>query len=66
MSEDPKVVYRPRPDTTPEDEISALAAAYRLILRTHAAREKGVRHDTQEGDLMEENNAQTAKRIISG
>jgi hypothetical protein len=30
------VVYEPRPDATPEAELSALAAVYRFILDSHA------------------------------
>lgn len=36
------IVYRPRPDATPEGEIAALAAAYSLILDCHA-KKKGTR-----------------------
>ena len=34
----PRIVYRARPDATPEAEISALIAAYRFVLERHAAR----------------------------
>jgi hypothetical protein len=33
------VVYEPRPDTTPEAELSALANVYRFILDCHAKKE---------------------------
>lgn len=32
----PRISYSPRPDATPEDEINALAACYRIILDSHA------------------------------
>jgi hypothetical protein len=37
---DVPVTYVPRPDATPKDELSALAAAYRFVLDCHA--KKGV------------------------
>ena len=30
------IVYRQRPDTTPETEVATLAAVYRLLLDQHA------------------------------
>ena len=33
---EPKIVYPPRHDTTPETELNALAAVYRFILDCHA------------------------------
>jgi hypothetical protein len=33
---EPAVTYSPRPDTTPEGELDALAAVYRFILDCHA------------------------------
>jgi hypothetical protein len=41
----PSVVYSPRPDATPERELSALAAAYKFILDRRT--EKGA---TRPGD----------------
>ena len=38
---DPRVSYTPREDATPEDEITALAAIYRLVLNCHDERKKG-------------------------
>ncbi len=35
----PTVSYIPRPDATPEAELSALASAYRFILDCHAKKE---------------------------
>jgi hypothetical protein len=37
---DAPVTYVPRPDATPKDELSALAAVYRFLLDCHA--KKGV------------------------
>jgi hypothetical protein len=39
-----RVVYRVRPDATPEAELKALAAVYRFILDCHA-RKEAVRPD---------------------
>jgi hypothetical protein len=33
---DPRIVYAPRPDVTPEGELNALATVYRFILDCHA------------------------------
>ena len=47
----PEVIYRPRPNATPETEISALAACYRFILDCHAKKEgarPGAPDDTKE------------------
>ena len=33
----PRISYTPRPDTTPEGELNALAAVYRLILDSKKA-----------------------------
>jgi hypothetical protein len=35
MSDAPRIVYSPRPDATPEAEISALAAVYSYLINTH-------------------------------
>jgi hypothetical protein len=35
MSSPVRIVYTPRPDTSPELEAAALAAVYRYILRCH-------------------------------
>lgn len=32
MSDGPRIVYAPRPDTTPEAELNVLASVYRFIL----------------------------------
>ena len=36
-----RIIYTPRPDVTPEAEISALATVYRFILDCHARKEGG-------------------------
>ena len=36
-----QIVYTPRPDTTPEAELSALATCFRYILDCHAKKEGG-------------------------
>jgi hypothetical protein len=38
----PRITYTPRPDATPEAELSALANVYKLVLDNHA-RKKGSR-----------------------
>ncbi len=35
----PRIAYAPRPDTTPETEISALANVYRFVLDCRAKKE---------------------------
>jgi hypothetical protein len=32
----PRITYTPRPDATPEAELSALASVYRFIIDSHA------------------------------
>jgi hypothetical protein len=34
-----RVIYTPRPDATPEAEVSALAAVYKFVLDCHAKKE---------------------------
>jgi hypothetical protein len=38
MTEDARIVYRPRPDTTPEGELNALASVYRFLLERHTGK----------------------------
>jgi hypothetical protein len=33
-----EIIYRPRPDATPEAELDALAAAYRFVIGRHATK----------------------------
>ena len=40
MSNSPTVVYRARPDTTPEAELSALTAVYKFILDCASKRDR--------------------------
>jgi hypothetical protein len=35
MSDTPSVVYVPRPDATPESELSVLANVYAYLIKTH-------------------------------
>jgi hypothetical protein len=37
----PRVVYVPRPDATPETELSALASVYAFTLQRHQDKQKG-------------------------
>ena len=64
MGEDPKVVYRPRPDATPEDEVHTLAEVYRLVLRAQTEKKKGAGSGTLDDDVKEKN-AHTAEPSIS-
>jgi hypothetical protein len=61
-----RITYRRRPDATPEDEVRALAAAYRLVLKVHAEQAKGAHPGTPEDDVREEKDAHTAERSIPG
>ena len=36
---DPRIIYTPRPDATPESELSALAAVYKFLLNRRVGRE---------------------------
>lgn len=35
---DSRIIYIPRPDATPENELNALVCVYRFVLERHAAR----------------------------
>jgi hypothetical protein len=37
----PRIVYRPHPDSTPETELSALAAVYKFVLDCRAQKKGG-------------------------
>ncbi len=37
-----RIIYRPRPDATPETEVATLAAAYRFVLDCYAKKRGGV------------------------
>ena len=36
---EPKIVYRPRPDATPEGELNTLAAVYKFFLNRRVCRD---------------------------
>jgi hypothetical protein len=46
----PSISYAPRPDPTPESEISALVAVYRLCLSSHASKNAAGETSTNGGD----------------
>lgn len=57
MSGAPPITYTPRPDATPEGELNALAAVYRLILdRKKAAPE------SRPNDVRKDQDAHTTTR----
>jgi hypothetical protein len=56
-----RVVYKSRPDATPESEAQALAAVYRFVLDCHAKKKAGVR---RAGDDGKENLHDPAKPIL--
>jgi hypothetical protein len=53
MTDAPRLVYRPRPDTSPEDEHAQLAAVFRFVLDTHA--KKAIRTDAARLRSLEAN-----------
>jgi len=63
MSEAPKIVYRPAPGATPEDEVRALTAAYRLLLDSHER--KKAAHTSRPGNDPEgDYDARTVEGIV--
>jgi hypothetical protein len=44
---EPKVIYRPCADATPESERSTLMAAYRYVIFDYHASKKGARDDAE-------------------
>ena len=36
---DPRLIYTPRSDVTPEDELNALAAVYKFLLDRHVGKD---------------------------
>ena len=62
---EPKVVYSPRADASPDAERNALAACYRLILFKSNSRKKGTRPGAPD-DAEESENGRTAKPNYSG
>lgn len=57
-----RIIYAPRPDTTPETEISALGNVYRFILDCHAKKEDTRPGAPNDGTKSKENSAN--ERII--
>jgi hypothetical protein len=53
----PSIIYMPRPDTTPEAEVNALASIYRFLLL-----EKGDRHDLMNATAVGTEGANLAKK----
>jgi hypothetical protein len=60
---EPKVVYSPRPDATPESERSTLMAVYRYLIFECQASEKGARPGAPDA-AKESRNGCDAARII--
>jgi hypothetical protein len=58
-----RISYRSRPGATPEEEVRALAAAYRLILDSHE-RQEAAPSSRPENDPEGDRNARTVKRIV--
>ncbi len=52
-----RIVYTPRPDATPEGEINALAAVYRLILDS-----KKAAPESRPDDVRKDQDAHTATK----
>lgn len=60
---DPKIVYRPHPDVTPEGELNALAAIYRFILFERSARnEGGIETTLDDGTKSMEDSADAVRK----
>ena len=55
--DNPSLTYTPRPDTTPEAEVNALASAYRFLLL-----EKGDHHDLTNATAAGTEGANLAKK----
>jgi hypothetical protein len=58
-----RVVYSPRPDTTPETELSILAAIYRFAVACHP-QERGRLPDKSGPDAGKEIDERSGKSII--
>ena len=59
-----QIVYSPRPDTTPEGELNALAACFRFILDCHAKKEAA--HPAAPNDVRKDQDAHTATQNYTG
>lgn len=57
----PGIIYRPRPDATPEAELQALATVYEFIIESSQGKEKAAGTSGGEDDAKEIKNACTAK-----
>ena len=54
----PRITYTPRPGATPEAEISALAACYRIILDSQSKRDRQLDKDgPNDGTMTKEDSA---------
>jgi hypothetical protein len=53
----PRITYTPRPDATPEGELTALAAVYRLILDS-----KKAAPESRPDDMRKDQDAHTATK----
>ncbi len=60
----PAITYTPRPDTTPETEISALGNVYRFILDCHAKKNAASVDSANGDDVKESKNESRRKDII--
>jgi hypothetical protein len=60
----PRITYTPRPDATPEGEISALAAVYRFILFESRASKEAARPGDLDDAKVRSKGDSRAKRII--
>ncbi len=58
----PAITYAPRPDTTPETELSSLANVYKFVLDCHAKEEDTRPGAPNDGTKSKENSAN--ERII--
>jgi hypothetical protein len=50
----PIITYTPRPETTPEAEISALARVYRIVLDSRNAKEAAPRQSCPEDERKDQ------------
>ena len=60
----PRIMYRPAPDATPESEARTLAAAYRFVLQVYEEKKKGAHPGTPDDVRREAQSAHTANAIL--
>jgi hypothetical protein len=62
----PRIVYRPRADTTPEGELSVLASVYAYLLKSYDSKKanKPAPEPVGRDDVREHLNAHTATGIL--